>query len=165
MNYQVFGWQRALHRSYESYTTYEAACCQPTSEFKRLRPAGRQHKYLAVADAPSASGADDVVGDLFRAGGAHANADLDLGDKRHAVLAAGVSVEIALLSAVALCLPHYTRGHVQFGDGTQHRLGTERFDDNSRAVSWRSSLAHPANFNAKLSQGTHKGDPQIHSAG
>src|SRR5665213_4065513 len=44
----------------------------------------------------------------------------------HAVFAAGVAVEIAFLTAVALGFAHHARDDVQLGDGPQHRLRSKR---------------------------------------
>src|SRR5262245_12606493 len=98
------------------------------SELQRLRPAGVEHEDLTVADAAGSGAAHDTIGHLLRAGVAHPDADLDLGQERHAVLAAEITVEVALLPAIALGLLHHAGDNVQPGDGPEYPFGAERFD-------------------------------------
>src|SRR5262245_44193857 len=105
------------------------AAASDSSELQRLWPAAVHHEDLAVADAAGAGDTHDPVGHLLGPLVADPDADLDLGQVRQAVLAAGVTVEVALLAAVALGLLYDTGRDVQLGDGPQHRLGPERLDD------------------------------------
>src|SRR4029078_6488558 len=57
------------------------------------------------------------------------DADLDLGQKRHAVFAASITFEVSFLSAVAFRLAHETRVDIQFIDDLEHRFGGDRADD------------------------------------
>src|SRR5262249_54288713 len=65
---------------------------------------------------------------------ADADGDLHLGQERHAVFAAQVAVEVALLPAVALGLAHHAGGHVQVFQRPQHRLSPERLDDDGQQL-------------------------------
>src|SRR5438045_3771941 len=74
------------------------------SKLQRLRPRPSDDKDFAIANAAGSGRAHDVVGDLFGALVADPDADFHFGQKRHAVLAADVAVEIALLAAITLGL-------------------------------------------------------------
>src|SRR5206468_56263 len=87
------------------------------SELQRLGPGHVEDEYLAVADAAGAGGAGDALGDLADAVVADADADLDLRQEGHTVLAADVAIEVALLPAVALGLAHDAGADAQLGDG------------------------------------------------
>src|SRR5262245_44319174 len=86
------------------------------SEFEGIGPGGFDDEDLAVADAAGAGGADDVVGHFFRARILDPDADLDLGQERQAVFAAGVTVEVALLAAIALGLADHAGAGLQVRD-------------------------------------------------
>src|SRR5436190_20055494 len=77
-----------------------AAERRATLEFERFRPGALHQEDLAVADTARAGGTGDALGHFLDAIVADPDADLDLGQKRQAVFAAYVAVEIALLSAV-----------------------------------------------------------------
>src|SRR5207249_4937100 len=103
-------------------------------ELQRLGPGHVKDEDFAVADAAGAGDAGDALGDLGGALVADANADLDLGQEGHAVFAADVAVEVALLPAVALGLAHDAGRHAQLGDGLQDRFGPERLDDDGELL-------------------------------
>src|SRR5262249_37482097 len=100
-------------------------------EIQRLRPCHRGDEDLAIANATRTRRADDPVGNLLGALITYPNTNLHLGQKRHAIFAADIPIEIPLLPAIALGLAHDTGYHVHFGDRPQDRLGTEGFDHDS----------------------------------
>src|SRR5687767_4552659 len=96
------------------------------SEFEDAGPADTDREDLAIADAAGAGGADDAVGHFLHALVAHPDADLHLGKKGHAVLAAQVAFEVALLPRVTLGFLNHAGNHIQLADDLEHRFGTER---------------------------------------
>src|SRR5438128_9778496 len=103
-------------------------------ELQRLRQGHVQGKNLPISDAPRACGPDNAVRHLDGARVTHPDVDFDLGQKRHAVLAADVAVEVALLAAVALGFADHASNHVRFRDGAQYRFGAKRFDDDGELL-------------------------------
>src|SRR5262249_36386179 len=103
---------------------------------------------FAVAYAACASILDYVFGYLLHFVVVDPHANLDLGQKRHAVLAARVAVEITLLPAIPFGFADDAGHHVQIADGPQHLFGTKRLYHDGELfhpVCLRLSWARPRN--------------------
>ncbi len=81
------------------------------------RPAGIDNEYLAIANTTGSRGFHEAFDDFGGPLVADPNADLDFWQKRHAVFAAQVTIQIAFLPAVALGFLNHAGNDVQVVDG------------------------------------------------
>ncbi len=135
---RTFGTDKAVflhdhHHHHEAQPPISARCQvrESASKLNRVGPAHVEDKDLAVAHASGAGNAHDVIADFLHSVVGHADRDFHLRQKRFAIFAADVSIEIALLPAIPFRLAHDARRHIepQIGQRAQDRLRSEWFDD------------------------------------